>query len=141
MFFETPFKAKKIEKKGKCPLCEKENIRLTRDHIIPKIYGGVGLLNNIQHICALCNSSRGSRIDLFIWQKMNFQQRLIFIKRNLRRISEILKWRTPDMLSHDQLLDIWYDLKTLSEITFYDDDALVRDILIKMNNCEGRPFQ
>lgn len=63
-------------KESKCPLCGKENVPMTRDHIVPKWILrnvparriGVNMHmdgpENIQLICRECNAKKGGSIDV-----------------------------------------------------------------------------
>lgn len=46
--------------KFRCAICNKRK-KLTRDHIIPLIKGGSDLIENIQPLCFMCNSKKGSK--------------------------------------------------------------------------------
>lgn len=50
-----------------CPSCGKSepDIKLTEDHIIPISRGGSNYINNIQPLCAGCNSSKHTKIEKF----------------------------------------------------------------------------
>ena len=43
---------------NKCLDCEAENVKLTRDHIIPLSKGGTDFIENIQPLCGPCNSKK-----------------------------------------------------------------------------------
>ncbi|HEX9838706.1 MAG TPA: HNH endonuclease [Anaerolineales bacterium] len=47
----------------KCLGCGKQepDIKLTRDHVIPLTQGGTDAINNIQPLCALCNSKKNHK--------------------------------------------------------------------------------
>ena len=53
---------------GKCVRCSLDEYHLDRDHIKPKCHGGSDHMNNIQPLCAWCNSSKGGS-DRFKWKK------------------------------------------------------------------------
>jgi hypothetical protein len=44
-----------------CHYCGRTNGVRTRDHKIPKIFGGKGLVGNIVRCCRMCNSIKNSR--------------------------------------------------------------------------------
>lgn len=56
------YRAARRSKLGDCPTCGKKDIRLTRDHIIPKSKGGSNELSNIQWICRECNFDKGNSL-------------------------------------------------------------------------------
>lgn len=45
----------------KCLKCGRDDVDLTKDHIVPYTDGGTDALDNVQPLCASCNSSKGSR--------------------------------------------------------------------------------
>jgi hypothetical protein len=53
---------KKIEYKHRCVYCNKESDRLTKDHIIPVLYGGSNTIDNIVPACKSCNSKKHTRL-------------------------------------------------------------------------------
>lgn len=46
----------------RCVYCGKKTDELTRDHIIPLLYGGSHTMNNIVPACRSCNSKKGAHI-------------------------------------------------------------------------------
>lgn len=46
---------------GACLRCERTDVRLTVDHVIPLSKGGDNSIQNIQPLCGPCNSSKGNR--------------------------------------------------------------------------------
>lgn len=136
MFFETHIHAKKTDKCGTCHLCERKNVRLTRDHIIPKIFGGLGISHNIQLICGECNSNRGNKIDVNIWKKMNWWQRKMYVAHHLRKTETILQWRSSYSSIHTDMLDLWYDLKALEKTIYCIDEGLARIVILKLANIK-----
>lgn len=65
-------------KSGNCPLCYAAGT-LTRDHIIPRLFGGGGG-DNIRQICRDCNSQRNHRIGADEWELMTETQKALFWK-------------------------------------------------------------
>lgn len=47
--------------KGVCPMCKRNGLKLSKDHIIPLSMGGTNYLNNIQPLCRSCNSCKGGK--------------------------------------------------------------------------------
>lgn len=51
---------------GVCPICCQSYTRhnpATKDHIVPLSRGGRGLLDNLRHICRMCNKRKGNYLD------------------------------------------------------------------------------
>lgn len=46
-----------------CPHCGKIVIKLTKDHIYPISKGGLKHISNIEYICEMCNSKKGSKCE------------------------------------------------------------------------------
>lgn len=46
---------------GNVCLCCKESKKLTADHVVPLISGGVNDISNIQPLCLSCNSKKGTK--------------------------------------------------------------------------------
>lgn len=46
---------------NKCLSCERDDVVLTQDHIIPLSQGGINEITNIQPLCGPCNSSKGTK--------------------------------------------------------------------------------
>jgi 5-methylcytosine-specific restriction endonuclease McrA len=44
-----------------CRYCKRGDGVQTRDHKIPKVFGGKGLVDNIVRCCQMCNSIKGAR--------------------------------------------------------------------------------
>src|SRR6187200_2747338 len=44
-----------------CHYCRRTDGRPTRDHKVPKIFGGKGLVGNIVRCCRMCNSIKATR--------------------------------------------------------------------------------
>ena len=59
-FTREEWNKKLCEHGGKCAHCGSAN-HLTIDHIIPISRGGTNNIDNIQPLCAFCNSSKGGR--------------------------------------------------------------------------------
>jgi HNH endonuclease len=50
-----------------CHYCERTDGAQTRDHKLPRMFGGTGLRGNIVRCCRMCNSIKGARsYDLFV---------------------------------------------------------------------------
>ena len=45
-----------------CLRCGRDDLKLTRDHVVPITKGGSDFIENIQPLCASCNSSKGTRV-------------------------------------------------------------------------------
>lgn len=45
-----------------CLACGRDDIALTRDHIVPLSLGGTNWISNIQPLCGVCNSKKGTKI-------------------------------------------------------------------------------
>jgi hypothetical protein len=48
----------------KCPHCGKDSVKLTKDHIVPRAFGGSNHTHNIRKICGECNNNRKTRMTL-----------------------------------------------------------------------------
>ena len=46
---------------NRCLSCGRTNVKLTVDHVIPLIRGGTNSIDNIQPLCGVCNSKKGTR--------------------------------------------------------------------------------
>jgi 5-methylcytosine-specific restriction endonuclease McrA len=52
-----------VEKhRHKCLSCKRDDVELTRDHVIPLSAGGTDYIENIQPLCRSCNSKKHVRI-------------------------------------------------------------------------------
>ena len=52
-----------MEKYGyKCLCCGRNDVKLTLDHIVPLVKGGLNTIDNAQPLCGSCNSSKGTKI-------------------------------------------------------------------------------
>jgi len=48
----------------RCLRCERTDVKLTIDHVLPIFLGGAHIIDNVQHLCGPCNSSkRDKHID------------------------------------------------------------------------------
>lgn len=56
--------ALKLKYGSRCLACGRHEaeIRLTRDHVIPLVLGGSDSVDNLQPLCARCNSSKGTKV-------------------------------------------------------------------------------
>lgn len=45
-----------------CLACGRDDVSLTRDHVVPISLGGDNTIDNIQPLCLACNSGKGARI-------------------------------------------------------------------------------
>jgi len=52
-----------IGQEGKCAMCGRSDEPLTRDHIVPVSLGGHHTKENIQGLCAWCNSKKNNRMQ------------------------------------------------------------------------------
>ncbi|MCA1840201.1 MAG: HNH endonuclease [Actinobacteria bacterium] len=43
---------------NQCLKCERDDVRLTKDHVIPVSKGGTNDIGNIQPLCQSCNASK-----------------------------------------------------------------------------------
>lgn len=55
--FSTLEKVQWDKKHGICSYCERTGVRLTKEHLLPKCYGGKCILIRV---CKRCNSNRGN---------------------------------------------------------------------------------
>ena len=51
-----------------------DGIQMTKDHIIPKSFGGVDNLNNMQTMCDRCNSKKSNKISIYDILKGEFKE-------------------------------------------------------------------
>lgn len=47
---------------GRCLACGRDDLPLTRDHVVPMVKGGALTLSNVQPLCHPCNSSKGIKV-------------------------------------------------------------------------------
>jgi 5-methylcytosine-specific restriction endonuclease McrA len=47
---------------NKCLMCNRSDVRLTVDHVIPLSKGGLNVIENIQPLCLSCNSKKHDKI-------------------------------------------------------------------------------
>lgn len=47
---------------NKCLCCGKDDVKITIDHVIPIHLGGKNCIENVQPLCASCNSRKGIKI-------------------------------------------------------------------------------
>lgn len=45
----------------RCAYCERGNIKLTQDHVVPISRGGAHAMSNVVPACSLCNSKKGTK--------------------------------------------------------------------------------
>jgi len=61
----------------KCAYCQKENVPLQIEHIVPKAKGGTNRISNLCLACAQCNQKKGTKtIEEFLKGKPNILQRI-----------------------------------------------------------------
>lgn len=46
----------------RCVKCQRINVELTKDHIVPLQLGGTDSIDNLQPLCRSCNSAKGATI-------------------------------------------------------------------------------
>lgn len=51
--------------KYRCVMCGSDEVRLTRDHVVPVFAGGCDCIANIQPLCGRCNSAKGAPAEDF----------------------------------------------------------------------------
>lgn len=51
-----------------------DGIQMTKDHIIPKSFGGADNLNNMQTMCDRCNSKKSNKISIYDILKGEFKE-------------------------------------------------------------------
>jgi len=52
-----------LERTGnKCLCCGASDVKLTQDHVIPLCRGGMNVIDNIQPLCQVCNSTKGTKV-------------------------------------------------------------------------------
>ncbi|MBF8264092.1 MAG: endonuclease [Parachlamydiales bacterium] len=75
-----------LEKWGrKCAYCEKTDIRLEIDHIVPKSSGGTNAVGNLTICCRNCNEKKGNKaLQDFLKQPVKVAQILSSSKRTLK---------------------------------------------------------
>lgn len=75
-----------LERDGrKCVYCGAENVKLEKDHVIPKVRGGSNKISNLVVACRDCNENKGSqRIEDFLKNKPKILQKVRSqLKKNL----------------------------------------------------------
>jgi len=61
----------------KCTYCQKENIPLQIEHVVPKAKGGTDRISNLCLACAQCNQKKGTKtIEEFLRRKPSILQRV-----------------------------------------------------------------
>lgn len=51
-----------LDKYGnKCLCCSRSDVDMTQDHVLPLVLGGTNTVDNVQPLCALCNSVKGTK--------------------------------------------------------------------------------
>lgn len=70
---KAEFEAMKLEFGNRCVRCWETFSHLDRDHIIPIYQGGSDSIENIQPLCAWCNTGKGS--ENFDWKAFRRSQK------------------------------------------------------------------
>jgi hypothetical protein len=75
-----------LEKWGrKCAYCEKADVRLEIDHIIPKSSGGTNAVGNLAICCRNCNEKKGDKaLQDFLKHPEKVKEVLLYSKRTLK---------------------------------------------------------